>query len=171
MRGCRHWRRLRLPGSADEPDRVQRACEQLAQDDRGPRGTCRGRRSACRARAVGRYNQRLYRTARAILRDDAEAEDAVQEAWLKELRAFRAFARSRACREVDVAVDQAYAFAGDRGERITAAVLAGLKDGDRPQLQESACWAMDPWIQFRSWRMGIPPAPRACAFARPRHPP
>ena len=25
-----------------------------------------------------RYNQTLYRTARAILRDDAEAEDAVQ---------------------------------------------------------------------------------------------
>ena len=29
-----------------------------------------------------RHNQKLFRTARAILRDDAEAEDAVQEAWL-----------------------------------------------------------------------------------------
>jgi RNA polymerase sigma-70 factor (ECF subfamily) len=29
-----------------------------------------------------RYNQKLYRTARAILKDDAEAEDAVQEAYL-----------------------------------------------------------------------------------------
>jgi RNA polymerase sigma-70 factor (ECF subfamily) len=29
-----------------------------------------------------RYNQTLYRTARSILKDDAEAEDAVQEAWL-----------------------------------------------------------------------------------------
>jgi RNA polymerase sigma-70 factor, ECF subfamily len=29
-----------------------------------------------------RYNQRLYRTARSILKDDAEAEDAVQEAYL-----------------------------------------------------------------------------------------
>jgi RNA polymerase sigma-70 factor (ECF subfamily) len=29
-----------------------------------------------------RYNQTLYRTARAILKDDAEAEDAVQEAYL-----------------------------------------------------------------------------------------
>src|SRR5437867_7807488 len=29
-----------------------------------------------------RYNQKLYRTARSILKDDAEAEDAVQEAYL-----------------------------------------------------------------------------------------
>ncbi len=29
-----------------------------------------------------RYNQRLFRAARAILRDDAEAEDAVQQAYL-----------------------------------------------------------------------------------------
>jgi RNA polymerase sigma-70 factor, ECF subfamily len=29
-----------------------------------------------------RHNQRLFRTARSILRDDAEAEDAVQQAYL-----------------------------------------------------------------------------------------
>ena len=29
-----------------------------------------------------RYNQRLFRAARAILRDDADAEDAVQQAYL-----------------------------------------------------------------------------------------
>ena len=29
---------------------------------------------------VRRYNQRLYRVARAILRDDAEAEDVMQDA-------------------------------------------------------------------------------------------
>src|SRR3569832_2968240 len=29
-----------------------------------------------------RYNQTLYRTARSILKDDAEAEDAVQEAYV-----------------------------------------------------------------------------------------
>ncbi|MBV8209653.1 MAG: RNA polymerase sigma factor [Burkholderiaceae bacterium] len=33
-----------------------------------------------------RYNRTLFRTARAILRDDAEAEDAVQEAYLKAYR-------------------------------------------------------------------------------------
>ncbi len=30
-----------------------------------------------------RYNQRLYRAARAIVRDDAEAEDVVQDAWVR----------------------------------------------------------------------------------------
>ena len=34
-----------------------------------------------------RHNQTLYRTARSILRDDAEAEDAVQEAYLKAIAA------------------------------------------------------------------------------------
>ena len=30
-----------------------------------------------------RYNHRLFRTARAVLRDDAEAEDVVQDAWVR----------------------------------------------------------------------------------------
>ena len=40
---------------------------------------------------IRRYNQRLFRTARAILRDDAEAEEAVQDAWLKALRGLPSF--------------------------------------------------------------------------------
>jgi RNA polymerase sigma-70 factor (ECF subfamily) len=43
-----------------------------------------------------RHNQRLFRTARAILRDDAEAEDAVQQAYLSaygKLDQFRGEAR------------------------------------------------------------------------------
>ena len=38
-----------------------------------------------------RHNRMLYRTARAILRDDAEAEDAVQEAYLRAYRALDSF--------------------------------------------------------------------------------
>ncbi len=38
-----------------------------------------------------RYNRPLYRTARAILRDDAEAEDALQVAYLNAYRAFGEF--------------------------------------------------------------------------------
>ena len=38
-----------------------------------------------------RYNQTLFRTARSILRDDAEAEDAVQEAYILAYRAIGAF--------------------------------------------------------------------------------
>jgi len=43
-----------------------------------------------------RHNQRLYRVVRSILRDEAEAEDAVQEAWWKafnHLQDFRAQAK------------------------------------------------------------------------------
>jgi RNA polymerase sigma-70 factor (ECF subfamily) len=38
-----------------------------------------------------RYNQKLYRTARSILRDDAEAEDAVQETYLIAYRSLPGF--------------------------------------------------------------------------------
>ena len=38
-----------------------------------------------------RYNQTLYRTARGILRDDAEAEDALQESYLQALRSIKDF--------------------------------------------------------------------------------
>ena len=38
-----------------------------------------------------RYNQRLYRTARSILKDDAEAEDAVQEGYLLAYQAMGKF--------------------------------------------------------------------------------
>lgn len=43
-----------------------------------------------------RYNQLMFRTARAILKSDAEAEEAAQEGWLKAwrgLKSFRAEAR------------------------------------------------------------------------------
>jgi RNA polymerase sigma-70 factor (ECF subfamily) len=42
---------------------------------------------------VRRHNQRLYRVARAIVRDDTEAEDVLQEAYLS---AFRSLADFRA---------------------------------------------------------------------------
>ena len=40
---------------------------------------------------IRRYNRKLYRTARAILRDDAEAEDAVQEAYIQDFRGLAGF--------------------------------------------------------------------------------
>jgi len=39
-----------------------------------------------------RYNQRLYRVARAILRDDAEAEDVMQEAYVRAFQHLDQFA-------------------------------------------------------------------------------
>ena len=52
---------------------------------------CRdGDRAAMRV-LMKRHNRALYRTARAILRDDAEAEDAVQEAWLRVFNSLASF--------------------------------------------------------------------------------
>jgi RNA polymerase sigma-70 factor (ECF subfamily) len=52
---------------------------------------------ACAANAhafetiMRRHNRRLYRTARSILRNDAEAEDAVQDAYLRAFRSLDMF--------------------------------------------------------------------------------
>lgn len=43
--------------------------------------------------AMRRYNQRLFRVARGVLDDDAEAEDVVQETWLKAFRSIGRFER------------------------------------------------------------------------------
>ena len=45
----------------------------------------------CLRRLMRRHNQSLFRAARSILRDDAEAEDAVQEGYLHAYRAMGTF--------------------------------------------------------------------------------
>ncbi|WP_240481318.1 RNA polymerase sigma factor [Sandaracinus amylolyticus] len=61
---------MSLPRTADEPDDAIIVAQVLAGD-------------AARFEALmRRHNQRVFRTARAILRSDAEAEDAAQQAWL-----------------------------------------------------------------------------------------
>lgn len=51
---------------------------------------CLGDPDAVRA-LVQAHNRRLYRVARAVLDDDAEAEDAVQESWLRAFAALDGF--------------------------------------------------------------------------------
>ena len=43
-----------------------------------------------------RYNQRLYRVTRAILRDDAEAEDVMQDAYVRAYQHLDQFAGTAA---------------------------------------------------------------------------
>jgi RNA polymerase sigma-70 factor, ECF subfamily len=50
----------------------------------------RGEREAFRG-IVQRYNRRLYRVARGVMRDDGEAEDVVQEAYLRAYAALGEF--------------------------------------------------------------------------------
>jgi RNA polymerase sigma-70 factor (ECF subfamily) len=62
------------------------------QDEELVRRVADGEKAALRL-LTQRYDQTLLRTARAILRDDAEAEDAVQEAYIKAIRAIPGFRR------------------------------------------------------------------------------
>jgi RNA polymerase sigma-70 factor (ECF subfamily) len=57
------------------------ACEKL--DDDGLVGLARAGQAAAFRAITQRFNRRLYRVARGILGDDAEAEDVVQEAYLR----------------------------------------------------------------------------------------
>ena len=51
----------------------------------------RQRQPAACEKLMRRYNRLLFRSARSILKDDAEAQDAVQEAWLCAFRALDSF--------------------------------------------------------------------------------
>ncbi len=74
-----------------------------------------------------RYNQTLYRTARSILKDDAEAEDAVQEAYLSAFRAmgkFRGDARMSTWL-VRIAANEAFGRLRKRSRRADVIPLDG----------------------------------------------
>ena len=64
---------------------VQPVPPDAANDDSLVRDVRRGSPTAFGA-MMRRYNRRLYRTARAILKDDSLAEDALQEAYLAAFR-------------------------------------------------------------------------------------
>ena len=70
--------------------RMSRPAEAILDDAALAAAAARGAEAAIRA-LTRRYNQRLFRTARAILRDEAEAEEAVQEAWMKALAGLDTF--------------------------------------------------------------------------------
>jgi RNA polymerase sigma-70 factor, ECF subfamily len=63
------------------------------------------------ATLVRRHNQTLFRACRAVLRDDADAEDAVQAAWLSVYRALPSFRGDAAFRTwaTRIAVNEASA--------------------------------------------------------------
>jgi RNA polymerase sigma-70 factor (ECF subfamily) len=79
---------------------------------------------------VRRHNQRLFRAARAILREDAEAEDVVQQAWVAayhQLGAFRGEA-SLSTWLTRIAVNEAL---GRRRRAARAPHIMLVDDGDQ----------------------------------------
>lgn len=83
-----------------------------------------------------RYNRRLYRVARSMLRDDAEAEDAVQEAYLSAYRAAGAFKAQAAVSTwlTRIVVNECMTRLRKSGRRhnivpIVAALVDGMEEG------------------------------------------
>lgn len=72
------------------PTIIQGAASEPASDAELARNIAAGDQQAF-VLLMRRHNQRLFRTARSILRDDADAEDAVQEAYLQAYRAMGKF--------------------------------------------------------------------------------
>ena len=95
------------------------------------RRIARGERDAFEV-LMRRYNQTLYRTARSILRDDAEAEDAVQEAYILAYRAIGTF-RSEAKLStwlIRIVVNEAIARSRKRARRAEIIQLGGQPGTD-----------------------------------------
>ena len=90
---------------------------------------------------VRRHNQTLFRTCRAILRDDTEAEDAVQAAWIagyRGLRGFRGDARFRTWM-TRIAVHEACARTAQRKRLATVALEdVPMRSDDDPEQAVSA---------------------------------
>jgi len=93
-----------------------------------------------------RYNQRLYRVARAILRNDAEAEDVMQDTYVRAYEHLGQFAaRSRfAAWLTKIAVHEALGRMRDRGRLQELEAMAPneaeeilVSEGDSPEQQAS----------------------------------
>lgn len=84
-----------------------------------------------------RNNRVLYRTARAILRDDAEAEDAVQETYLRAYRALHTFRGEAKVSTwlVRIAANEALM---RRRRRVRSAEVIPLEPGEEAQMPDSA---------------------------------
>ncbi len=86
-----------------------------------------------------RHNQILYRTARSILKDDAEAEDAAQEAWLLAYRAignFRGDAKLSTWL-VRIVVNEAISRGRKRSRGAEVIQLSGETLGDAEAVEEN----------------------------------
>ncbi|GMU69776.1 MAG: hypothetical protein AMXMBFR37_21080 [Steroidobacteraceae bacterium] len=90
-----------------------------------------------------RHNQKLHRTARSILRDDAEAEDAVQDAYLHAWRAIGSFRGDAKLSTwlVRIVVNEAVGRLRKRARRAEVIHLNGISapDGEEmtpPELSE-----------------------------------
>ena len=86
-----------------------------------------------------RHNQILYRTARSILKDDAEAEDAAQEAWLLAYRAignFRGDAKLSTWL-VRIVVNEAISRRRKRSRGAEVIQLNGETQEDREAVEEN----------------------------------
>jgi RNA polymerase sigma-70 factor (ECF subfamily) len=79
-----------------------------------------------------RYNQTLFRTARSILKDDAEAEDAVQEAYMLAYRAMGAFRGDAKLSTwlIRIVVNEAIARSRKRSRRAEIIQLGGEAELD-----------------------------------------
>jgi RNA polymerase sigma-70 factor (ECF subfamily) len=85
-----------------------------------------------------RYNQILYRTARSILKDDAEAEDTIQEAYLLAYRSidkFRGAARLSTWL-IRIVVNEAIARVRKRSRRAEIIRIDGETEWDSQAVEE-----------------------------------
>jgi RNA polymerase sigma-70 factor (ECF subfamily) len=87
-----------------------------------------------------RYNQRLYRTARAIVRDSAEAEDVMQETYVRAFAALGQFeGRAQWSTWVTrIAVNEALARVRRRGRFVSSEAFENIQEGAMGEEREPA---------------------------------
>jgi RNA polymerase sigma-70 factor, ECF subfamily len=116
---------------------IERNAARLVQDDDAGLARRIGERDERAFEAVMRaHNRLLYRLARSILKDDAEAEDAVQEAYLAAYRNIGTFdARSKLSTWLArIAINEAYGRLRKRRRAgVVVAFKAAARNGERDE--------------------------------------
>ena len=98
------------------------------------------RDAAAFERLMRQHNQRLFRVARAILRDDADAEDALQDAYVQAYRKLGEFRGDAELGHVaDAHRDQPGADARAASARATASSCRSATSGDG-RARRSSTW-------------------------------
>jgi len=102
---------------------------------------CRGGDPRAMEALMRRHNRTLYRTARAILRDDAEAEDAVQDAYIQAFRGLAGFRSDSSFKTWLVRIAANEALMRRRKRARHAQIFPIDAAGDEPRFHEEV--AMD----------------------------
>lgn len=125
---------------------VRAAIDYAAHDEAALVGLARQNHGGAFRALMQRFNQPLFRTARSILRDDAEAEDALQEAYVRAFGALGGFRGDASLRTwlTRIVINEARRRLARRRETVELEAVQAAEDEGRVVSLLGGPMALDP---------------------------